>query len=87
MKTVEKNNGAEKHDAVPLSGADAEFGYVFGCEGLMTVDEVCETLSITRWTIDKLHGDKSLRKGHITGNRVRICRRSVREYLATLEVR
>lgn len=83
-----KKSRAGEHQAVKekLTGVDAKFGYEFGCEGLMTVDEACKMLSLTRWTIDKLHLEGKLRKGHITGGRVRICRRSVREYLATLEI-
>ncbi|SFJ27219.1 MerR family transcriptional regulator [Planctomicrobium piriforme] len=67
--------------------ADLEHGYVFGCDGLMGVSEVCDHLSIGRATLDRLVVRGALRKGKDgeTG-RVSICKRSVMEYVRGMEV-
>lgn len=82
---------AERNETV--SAVDQDWGWEFGCEGLMTLDDACEMLSVSRNTLDRLCTEKFLRKGksprHDPKNkatRVYICRRSVREYMRSMEV-
>jgi len=70
-----------------LNVADKRWGYKFGCNGLMRTAEVCQHLSISRWTVDRLAEDGRIRKGKDANcNRVVFCRRSIDAYVASLEV-
>lgn len=70
-----------------LKGADKSFGYAFGCEGLVSTEEAMQILAVSRYTLDRRVADHSLRKGrHPGGGRVAFCRRSIREYLARMEL-
>lgn len=64
-----------------LSLADEEWGYEFGCEGLMTTDSVKTFLDVSRWTLDKFTREKLIRKSSGRGERVYFCRRSIREFI------
>ena len=69
-----------------LNEADRKYGYRFGCDGLMSIEETCEFLNISRWTLNARIDAGHIRKGkHLDGRAVVICRRSVQEYLSRLE--
>lgn len=69
------------------SEADEHYGYEFGCDGLLSVSEVEERLGVSRSTIWRMCNDGTLRKGKDEARRmVRICKRSVLEYIKSLEV-
>ena len=74
----------------PLQGADREFGYRFGVDGLMSLGEACEFLGgIDVQTLNRRVGEGLIRKGKSNGGRygrILVCRRSVNEYIAGLEV-
>jgi len=71
-----------------LEGSDKKYGYVFGCEGFMSMNEVSEELGLHRNSISRRIEDGRLRGGKHPGpdgkkrknSLVAICRRSVREY-------
>lgn len=68
-----------------LSGKDQEYGYAFGCEGLVGYRTAYELLGgISRGTVNKLADQGHIRKGRTPGGRnakVVFCRRSIREYM------
>ncbi|MFG0332543.1 MAG: helix-turn-helix transcriptional regulator [Maioricimonas sp. JB049] len=71
---------------VEWSESDQYYGYQFGCDGLLTVREVEDLLRVSRSTIWRMCADGTLRKGRDEARRkVRICRRSVSEYIKSLE--
>lgn len=72
---------------------DRKWGWEFGEDGLMTPDEACDLIGCGRTKLDQLLADRVLRKGkdpnfnpNSKGTRVKICRRSVREYIRSMEV-
>lgn len=69
--------------------SDEMFGYIFGCDGLMSMDEVCTFLGkdVAHDTVDRLIAENKLRAGNLRGKRgrVRICRRSLMEYVSSIE--
>jgi hypothetical protein len=76
-----------------VKAAGQEFEWAFGCDGLLTLEEACDLLRVSRNTLDRLCAEKYLRKGksprHDPRNkatRVYICRRSLNEYLRSMEV-
>ena len=76
-----------------LRPADQKHGYVFGCDGLLTIDEACDWLKVSRYTLDRLCSDGFVRKGKSAradaksrAGRVYICKRSVDEYVRSMEV-
>lgn len=71
----------------PLTGADKEFGYPFGCEGLVDAAEATQFLAMSRDTLERRVLDGQIRKGrHPGGGKVAYCRRSIREYLGRMEL-
>ena len=69
-----------------LTGADAEYGYRFGCDGMMSLSDACDHLGRSRWTIGRLVERGVLRRGKDPQTqRVSICRRSIREYIASIQ--
>jgi len=69
-----------------LEGNDALFGYAFGCDGWLNLTEARRHLDVSRWTIDRLHRERVLRKGQTPKGRIVICRRSIDNYVAGCEV-
>jgi len=72
-----------------LIGADAEFGYRFGCDGLTSLNEARSILGgVSTDTVDRLAVENLIRKGKRRGpnGRIVICRRSLMNYIASLEV-
>lgn len=77
-----------------LSGADADYGYEYSCEGLMTLSEAAKFLGVHENSVRKYCTLGLLRKGKHKGasgkiNRQSpavICRRSVREYAKSTEI-
>jgi len=68
--------------------ADLKWGFEFGIEGVMTTKDVCGFLSTNRTTLSRLVDEGRLRKGKRGENiksRSVYCRRSVREYVRSLE--
>lgn len=75
--------------AEQLSPADARWGFTFGCDGLMSLEEACDFLGgISVDTLDNRARDGLIRKGkHPNGLRKAVvCRRSVVEFAATMEI-
>lgn len=72
-----------------LTGADAEWGYRFGCDGVLGTAAACDFMSTSRWTLERLVDAGQIRKGKADngpGGAVKFCRRSLKDYLATLEI-
>lgn len=69
----------------PLEGADKAWGFPFGADGTLGINEVAETLGVSRSTIERLVSKGKLRKGKVAGKAV-ICRRSLDHYMATVEL-
>lgn len=65
---------------------DTEWGYQFGVDGVCSLQEAMELLALSRDTIKRRANDGLLRLGE-DGGRVRVCRRSIQEYLRGIEVR
>lgn len=69
--------------------ADDKFGYVFGCEGVADLSEACQLLGVSSFnTVRKFHENGWIRMGkHKGGSYAKnvVCRRSIREYNASLE--
>lgn len=78
--------------AVEFRPHDRQWGYTFGCDGLLTIDQVQEVLPVSRKTIYRLCADRLLRKGKNpqhdprSSGAVFICRRSLSEYVRSMEV-
>ena len=72
-----------------LTGTDAEYGYRFGCEGLVTLKHVAEFLDIHENTVRQLCRDGFLRKGKRPykgakadqHKRVVVCRQSLLKFV------
>lgn len=67
-----------------ISAASRQFGYTFGDEGVVTMKEACRLLGMCRDTVKLKAAAGQIRIGS-DGGRIKLCRRSIREYLATLE--
>jgi hypothetical protein len=66
--------------------ADERWGYPFGVDGLMGTDEACRFLGgCHRHTLDNIASEGNIRKGK-SGNRIVICRRSIEDYVSSIEV-
>lgn len=76
-------------DKTQLEGADKQFGYRFGCDGLMSIDEACKFLGgVSRHTLARRADAGLIRTGRQSdrgSGRTVFCRRSVEEYAASLE--
>lgn len=72
----------------PLEGADAVWGFRFGADGAMGLDEACQFLGgISRYTLDRKAKAGLLRKGKHPGSKlVMYCRRAIQVYLANAEI-
>jgi hypothetical protein len=70
------------------SEADKHFGYAFGCDGLASIKETCALLGgVHRDTITAKVRAGFLRKGrHVDGNKAVVCRKSIKEYVARMEL-
>ncbi len=68
--------------------ADEKFGYEFGCDGLVSRDEACQLLGgVSVDTLEDLYRENKIRKGKMPGRRVvGICRRSLRNYIRSMEL-
>lgn len=65
--------------------ADKQYGYRFGCDGLIGFDEARELLGgVCRKTLYRRIEEGLIRKGNIKKKSV-ICRRSLVEYISSLE--
>ena len=72
----------------PNSPAEQKYGYAFGCDGLMTYSEACQFLAVSLRKLYELIDEERIRKGKLTSSKqgsVRLCRRSVVLYAASLE--
>jgi excisionase family DNA binding protein len=67
-----------------LEGADKEWGFRFGAEGTMSIEQVQGFLGVSERTVYRLIDDGVIRRGKIRGKPV-ICKKSVLAYLATTE--
>jgi excisionase family DNA binding protein len=63
-------------------GKDEAYGYEFAVDGLMTVEDACKHLAVSVDTIQRRCADGTLRWWKDPAKRfVRLCRRSVNEYI------
>lgn len=71
-----------------MTDADKKYGYEFGCDGLASPEEACELIAgICKDTLYQLCNEGKLRKGKMPERRtVGICRRSIRDYIRSMEV-
>lgn len=76
-----------------LTGADADYGYEYGCEGFISQADVAEFLGVHQNTVRKYCRQGYMRKGkHPDKNGRRqqghafICKRSFREYVKSTEI-
>lgn len=71
------------------SVSDKEYGWRFGSEGFMSMKETMEFLKMSRSSVDRLIEMFTLRAGKndpdCKTSKVKICKRSVLEYAASLE--
>ncbi|WP_417378160.1 helix-turn-helix domain-containing protein [Gimesia sp.] len=67
------------------TGADAKYGYRFGCDGVMDVKEAGDTLGVCERTVWNYIEQNRFRHGNHPGGKKIICTRSLREYLSSLE--
>lgn len=63
-----------------------DWKYDFGCDGVMTLNAACEALAVSRYMIDDYHQRGWIRKAKEPNGRIKVCCRSVREYLKSIEV-
>ncbi len=78
--------GTESVTKVLERPADRRFGYRFGCDGVIGLEEALKMLgNPSRTTIDRRCDELKIRKGR-DGQRVVFCIRSINEYIASLEV-
>lgn len=76
---------ATKITAVTDNNADTSYGYAFGIDGVVSMQETCKLLGdVSRDTVDRLCEARKLRRGKTDGL-VRICRRSLTNYIRSLE--
>lgn len=72
-----------------LTGADAKHGYRFGCDGVVDLATACDLLGLSSKSTVTEYGKRGfIRIGkHKAGPSAKsaVCRRSIAEYLATLE--
>lgn len=76
-----------------LTASDEQYGYRYGCEGIISIQGAAKFIGVHENTIRRLCNDGFLRKGkrpYGTENkeklkRVVVCRRSLREYVESTE--
>lgn len=67
------------------SAADRKFGYRFGVDGIVNLDDALKMLAgCSRATLDRRCEEQKIRKGR-DGNRVVFCVRSLKDHIASLE--
>jgi len=67
--------------AEPLSLTDQEWGFRYGCDGVMNSKEARGFMSRSRWTLDELVLQKRIRaRKDIHSGRLFYCRRSLMQY-------
>ena len=82
-----KRTSVSQAKQVELSEVDEQWGYAFGCDGLMTTAEASEHLAVSRWALDRMCESEQIRKGkHPDTNRIAFCRRSIDVYMNRMEV-
>lgn len=69
--------------------ADKKHGYTFGCEGVVDLDTACNLLGVAAKSTVTNYAEKGFirigqHKGSKTAKKV-ICRKSIDEYLSSLE--
>ncbi len=65
--------------------ADKKHGYEFGCDGVMDYATAAEKLGVSKRTIERYAEQGRFRSGKHPGSKSVVCRRSINEYMATLE--
>lgn len=73
---------AEKSKTGP---ADLKWGYPFGVDGVVGSEAAAALLDCHRTTLYTLCNDGKIRRGKLN-NRAKFCRRSITDYLRSLEV-
>lgn len=72
-------------DAMSTTAVERKWGFAFGVDGLMNLEEARQHLgNMSRKTVDRLAEACHIRRGKV-GARVVFCRRSVVEYVKTVE--
>lgn len=66
------------------NAADEHFGYPFGVDGVCSLETAKSLLDCHHATLYRLVKRGILRHGHL-GGRARFCRRSINDYLKSLE--
>lgn len=67
--------------------ADASWGYSFGELGTLSVADACSFIGVHRTTLYRYCNRHLIRKGRLPGSRaVRICKRSLTEFVRSMEV-
>jgi hypothetical protein len=67
------------------SAADEHWGYRFGIDGLMSVDDAAEHLAVSGRTLDRLTVQQKIRKGRYPSGVRAFCKRSVTDFAQSLE--
>jgi len=68
------------------SPADEKHGYVFGCDGVLNINEAVDLLGVCERTVWRYVKENRFRTGKHPGtNRLIICRRSLMSYLSGIE--
>lgn len=68
-----------------LEGADKQWGFHFGVDGTLSIDDAADFLSVSDRTVYRLEADGLIRTGRVRGKKV-VCKRSLMVYLRTCEV-
>lgn len=66
-----------------LTDADKRWGWVFGCDGYLTIEEAAKLLKVSERTITRLYGRGLIRYmkiGNANNSKVSICARSIQAY-------
>jgi hypothetical protein len=70
-----------------LEGADKQWGFKFGCDGVMRFPDACKHLGISRGTLERRVAADLLRRGqHPGGGGLVICIRSMEIYKSGMEL-
>jgi len=86
VQTNEKTETDERTMSTQTkSPADEKHGYEFGCDGVLDVSEAGEKLGVCERTVWNYINQERFRHGrHPDGKKI-ICRRSLTEYIRSLE--
>jgi hypothetical protein len=66
-----------------MSPADRQFGYEFGCEGVVSMKAACELLDLHRVSVWRLSKQGLIRRNN--ARYPKFCRRSILNYLKSTE--